>query len=373
MITVKTGDLLKSPSHALVNTVNCVGIMGKGVALAFKKRYPEMFKDYVQRCQRGEVRLGHPYTYATDDGHVVVNFPTKDHWRAVSRLSDILLGLDSLKEHYQEWGIRSIAVPPLGCGNGQLEWRVIGPTLHRELSKLAIPVELYAPLGTPAEQMQLDFFTEPTVALPESPESSFIEPSWVALVEVLRRIEQRQYRWPVGRVRFQKIAYFLTAEGLPTALEYRRDSYGPYAPNLKPVASRLINNGLVTEQRLGQMIEMRSGPTYEDARNAFKDALAGWSREIDKVVDLFARMPTDHAEVAATVHFAATELRNRRDRPPTEQEVLDEVKQWKARRRPPMAETDIIAATEQLALLRWIEVLPSPELHDDADEDLFVG
>jgi uncharacterized protein YwgA len=221
--------------------------------------------------------------------------------------------------------------------------------------------------------MQLDFFTEPTVALPESPESSFIEPSWVALVEVLRRIEQRQYRWPVGRVRFQKIAYFLTAEGLPTALEYRRDSYGPYAPNLKPVASRLINNGLVTEQRLGQMIEMRSGPTYEDARSAFKDALAGWSHEIDKVVDLFARMPTDHAEVAATVHFAATELRNRRDRPPTEQEVLDEVKQWKARRRPPMSETDIIAATEQLALLRWIEVLPSPELHDDADEDLFVG
>jgi uncharacterized protein YwgA/O-acetyl-ADP-ribose deacetylase (regulator of RNase III) len=367
MISVKTGDLLKSKSHALVNTVNCVGVMGKGVALAFKKRYPEMYADYVLRCERGEVKLGRPYVYAADDGHLIVNFPTKDHWRAVSRLSDIIRGLEYLEQHYEEWGIKSIAVPPLGCGNGQLEWRVVGPTLHRELSKLRVPVELFAPLGTPPDQMQLDFFKEPS-PFPDSADSpSFIEPSWVALVEVLRRIENRKYRWPVGRVRFQKIAYFLTALGIPTALDYRRDSYGPYSANLKSVSARLVNNGLVAEARKGQMIEMRSGPTFDDAREAFAEELATWEFEIEKVVDLFARMPTDRAEVAATVHLVATELRQQLDRAPSEREVLDEVQRWKARRRPPITEPDIVSTTEQLALLRWIDVQPTPELRDIDD------
>jgi len=90
-VRILEGDLLKSNMHALVNTVNTVGIMGKGVALAFKKRYPDMYRDYVKRCDRGEVRLGEPYVYRADD-HVIVNFPTKQHWRSVSRLNDIEAG-----------------------------------------------------------------------------------------------------------------------------------------------------------------------------------------------------------------------------------------------------------------------------------------
>lgn len=116
---MKSGNLLASSAHALVNTVNCVGVMGKGIALAFKRKYPEMFDDYVRRCDRGEVRLGEPYVY--DAGNrLILNFPTKDHWRAVSRLEDIVAGLEHLTKHYRAWGIRSLAVPPLGCGNGQL-------------------------------------------------------------------------------------------------------------------------------------------------------------------------------------------------------------------------------------------------------------
>ena len=161
MITVRTGDILNENTHALVNTVNCVGIMGKGIARAFKLRYPEMFTDYAARCERHEVQLGRPYPYRTTDGHVVINFPTKNHWRGVSRLDDIVAGLRYLELHYQEWGIESMAVPPLGCGNGQLEWSVVGPTLYRELSRFDMPVVLYAPLGTPTSEMQLDFFTDP--------------------------------------------------------------------------------------------------------------------------------------------------------------------------------------------------------------------
>src|SRR6266487_775348 len=107
---VKIGDILASKAQTLVNTVNCVGIMGKGIALAFKRRYPEMFKDYVRRCDRGEVQLGRPYVYRADD-HLILNFPTKQHWRAVSRLKDIIAGLEYLEAHSREWGITSLAVP----------------------------------------------------------------------------------------------------------------------------------------------------------------------------------------------------------------------------------------------------------------------
>ena len=157
MVKVLIGDLFSSKARILVNTVNCVGVMGKGVALEFKKHFPEMFQDYEQRCKRGEVKLGRPYLYKALVPLSILNFPTKDHWRSVANLEAIVEGLKYLLRHYHEWGITSLAVPPLGCGQGQLEWRVVGPTLYRHLSRMDIPVELYAPYGTPHDELQLDF------------------------------------------------------------------------------------------------------------------------------------------------------------------------------------------------------------------------
>lgn len=144
-IEVRKGDLFESSAQTLVNTVNTVGVMGKGVALGFKQRFPEMYRDYVQRCEHGLVKLGEPYLWQTLVEPWVLNFPTKAHWRTRSRLQDIVSGLEYLESHYRAWGVRSLAVPPLGCGNGGLEWRVVGPTLYEHLSRLGIPVELYAP------------------------------------------------------------------------------------------------------------------------------------------------------------------------------------------------------------------------------------
>jgi len=373
VIEVKVGDILESRCHALVNTVNCVGVMGKGIALAFKKRYPVMFEDYANRCARGEVRLGHPYPYQGADGHIVLNFPTKDHWRSVSRLDDILEGLAHLRAHYREWGIESIAVPPLGCGNGQLEWEVVGPTLYRELSKLDIPVELFAPAGTPTSQMQLSFFDKSSSA-PAIDRTRFVDPAWVTLAETLNRIESRRISWPVGRVRFQKIAYFLEALGIPLKLQHERGSYGPYSSELKPVTARLLNNGLLREERKGQMIEVKVGSTFEDARRAFETEMASWEPAIDRVADLFARMRTDQAEIAASVHLVASELHRTSGQRPTEIEVRDEVLRWKARRRPPLAQRDVEGAIANLAVLGWIDVEVSPELHPDYyDDEVPVG
>ncbi len=148
MIHPLVGNIFESKAQTLVNTVNCVGIMGKGLALEFKKLFPDMYEDYVARCKANKVRLGEPYLYRRLLSPWILNFPTKDHWRSVSRLSDIVAGLEYLEKHYHEWEITSLAVPALGCSNGQLEWRVVGPTLYRYLSRLDIPVELYAPYGT---------------------------------------------------------------------------------------------------------------------------------------------------------------------------------------------------------------------------------
>lgn len=158
MVTIKQGNLLDSQAQTLVNTVNCVGVMGKGIALEFKKRFPVMYEDYVNRCAKRDVQLGRPYIYTQNNGPGIVNFPTKDHWRSLAHLDDIVEGLRYLQANYEAWGITSLAVPPLGCGNGQLDWEVVGPTLFRHLSLLDIPIELYAPLGTPYHMMQSSYF-----------------------------------------------------------------------------------------------------------------------------------------------------------------------------------------------------------------------
>src|SRR5438128_8176328 len=133
---MKDADLFESNQQTLVNTVNTVGVMGKGVALGFKERFPEMFADYARRCALGQVKLGEPYLYRRAIPPWIINFPTKEHWRGGARLDAIVAGLQLLQREYSTWGVTSLAVPPLGCGEGGLDWRVVGPTLYRALSLL---------------------------------------------------------------------------------------------------------------------------------------------------------------------------------------------------------------------------------------------
>lgn len=365
MVKVLIGDLFKSKAQTLVNTVNCVGIMGKGVALEFKKRFPEMFEDYEQRCKRGEVKLGRPYLYKNLLLPWVLNFPTKDHWRSVANLEAIIDGLKYLLQHYKEWGITSLAVPPLGCGQGQLEWRVVGPTLYRYLGKMNIPIELYAPYGTPHEELQAEFLEAsnlPAEAARSMPEPEWIKSSWVALVEILQRLEEQPYHPPVGRTTFQKIAYVATEEGLPTGLHHQKGSFGPFSRELKGLIARLTNNGLIHEQRLGRMFAIKVGSTFKDARKAYAADLAQWEPIIDKTTDLFMRLDSKQAEIVATVLFAAKSLQKNMGDRPSERDVFDAIMQWKQRRRPPLSESDTALAVRNLAALNWLQVQPSRNL-----------
>jgi len=364
MVKVLMGDILKSKTQTLVNTVNCVGIMGKGIALEFKEQFPDMFNDYVARCNRNEVRLGKPYLYKRLTPPWILNFPTKGHWRSVSRIEDIVKGLKHLFQHYKEWGITSLAVPPLGCGQGQLEWKIVGPTLYRYLSQLDIPVELYAPHGTPHEELNIEFLENAPDVKSVKPELApeRIRPAWVALVEILKCLEQEPYHWPVGRTTFQKIAYISTQEGLPTGLHYQKSSFGPFSPELKGIITRLVNNGLIREEQLGQMFAVKVGPTFADARKAYLNEMAQWESIIEKTTDLFMRMQTRQSEVVATVLFAANTLANRKKEQPSETEVLTEVMEWKQRRRPKLDDKEVAYTIRNLAALRWLKVKPSSDL-----------
>jgi len=374
---ILVGDILKSEAQTIVNTVNCVGVMGKGIALEFKKHFPDMYLDYVRKCERKEVKPGIPYVYKTLIPPRIVNFPTKDHWKSVSRIEDVERGMEYLLSHYKHWGITSLAIPPLGCGNGQLEWKYVGGIIYKYASQMEIPVELYAPYGTSPKELTESFLRSASVAgsaVAVGSQPAKLNPAWVALVEVLHRIENEPYHRPVGRTIFQKIAYVATREGLSTDFQYKKGSFGPFSSQLKSAVTELVNSNLLQEERSGQMFKMKVGPNYARIRNSFEEYFSQPERAhlIEKTIDLFMRVNTDQAELLATVLYSADSLGRELDRTPTEMEVLSYVMQWKQKRRPPLEETAVASTIRNLAMLGWLSVQPDAALPVVEEEMVFA-
>jgi len=135
MITYKTGNIFNSSAQVITNTINCVGVMGKGLALAYKNKFPEMYNDYKQKCNEGQVKAGQPYLWENDQVQVL-NFPTKRHWKQASLLEDVEEGLKYLASNYSDMGISSIALPPLGCGLGGLNWADVKNLINKYLGSI---------------------------------------------------------------------------------------------------------------------------------------------------------------------------------------------------------------------------------------------
>jgi O-acetyl-ADP-ribose deacetylase (regulator of RNase III) len=153
MIEFKRGNILAEDAEALVNTVNCVGVVGRGIALQFKKAFPDNFDAYAVACEHGEVQPGHMFVHETGqltNPRYIINFPTKRHWRGMSRLSDIEIGLKALVGEINTRGIRSVAVPPLGSGLGGLDWRDVRSRIEAAVAALeAVRVVVFEPAGAP--------------------------------------------------------------------------------------------------------------------------------------------------------------------------------------------------------------------------------
>jgi uncharacterized protein YwgA/O-acetyl-ADP-ribose deacetylase (regulator of RNase III) len=351
--------------------------MGKGIALEFKNKFPEMFKDYVQRCDRNEICVGQPYLYKSLFGQQIVNFPTKEHWKSISKISDIENGLNFLLSHYKSWNITSIAIPPLGCGNGQLEWKVVGPLIYKCARQMDIPVEIYAPYGTNPAELTVSFLENAgrTANVGHNVYSNGqipFNPAWVGLVEILHRIENQPYHWPVGRTIFQKIAYIATQQGLPTGFNYQKSSYGPFSKELKPAEAKLINSNLLQEQRLGKMFEIKVGTSFEEARKRYNSLLDKYTAVIEKTADLFMRVDTTQAEILATVIFTANAIKQTRKSTISETDVLEAVMQWKQRRSPPLGKSTVASAIRNLGVLHWLDVQPDNKLPVSEENEVYA-
>ena len=370
MFKALIGDLFEAKAQTLVNTVNCVGVMGKGVAAEFKRRFPAMFNDYAARCERKQVRLGEPYLYHDLTGQRIVNFPTKDHWRSPSRLSDIEHGLDYFARHCVEWGIESVALPPLGCGNGGLAWSEVGPLIFRKLRDLPISVEVYAPFGTPKHELTQEFLAGPAQASlsDEGRKPDKLNPEWVVLAEVLRELTLQPYANPVGRTIFQKICYVVTEMGVPTGFQFGSGSYGPFAEEVKTALHVFANRNWVQEEQLGRMMALRIGPQYERERAKYHEIIARHERKIAKAVDLFSRIKTtEQAEEVVTVLYASRQLKQgQTDAEVTEQQLCDYVLDWKKAWRTEDKQHAVASAIRNLVLLGWIRLQFSESLAEAA-------
>jgi O-acetyl-ADP-ribose deacetylase (regulator of RNase III)/uncharacterized protein YwgA len=359
MLRTLIGDLFASRAQTLVNTVNCVGVMGKGVAEQFKARFPAMFDDYKSRSDRKAVRLGEPYLYRDSSDAQIVNFPTKDHWRSPSRLADIERGLDHLVAHIADWEITSLALPPLGCGNGGLEWSEVGPLIWRKLHDLPIDIEVYAPYGTPKQQLTEEFLSAPSQLSLEGKgrKHKALKPEWVVLMEVLRELEAQPYANPVGRTIFQKISYVVTEMGVPTGFQFGKGSYGPFSGDVKLALHDFANRNWLNEQQLGRMIALRVSPQYTKDRNQYKEEIDRYQRKINKAVDLFSRIKsTEQAEEVMTVFFAARQLKAKRNGGTTERDLQDYILDWKKSWRAAEKQEAVASAIRNLAMLGWLQV-----------------
>lgn len=329
---IKIGNMFESKAQTLVNTVNCVGVMGKGVALEFKNRYPLMYKEYVSLCDQGLVSPGIPYYYSDLYGASVLNFPTKDHWRSPSKLSYIVSGLKWFRKNYKECGITSIAFPPLGCGNGGLSWELVGPLMYTMLKDLPIDIEIYAPYGTKPEQLTVAYLESNVISSPREVLGSKhvkFNKYWLLILYVVQKLNRDMYSLTVGRTIFQKVCYVLTRVGIPTGFHFVEGSYGPYTKEVDAAITVLSNANYMTERQLGKsrMIETVVSPKFVLPEDTFTEEEIA---KADKAFDLLSRVKsTDQAEMIATVLFTYDEFC--RSEQPTEQQIYDHILKWKPR------------------------------------------
>lgn len=230
MISEGYGNLLEADVDALVNTVDTVGVMGKGVALQFRRAFPSMFEDYARAAKAACVELGQMHVWPTGALNLpryVINFPTKDHWRARSKLADIDSGLRDLVRVIRKYEISLIAIPPLGCGNGGLAWREVEPRIRAALSEVPeVDAVLYPPAAAPpAAEMRAA--TSPPVMTVDR----------CALIHLLQRYTERTVEFSLVEV--QKLLYFLQEAGEPLRLNFVQGRYGPYADKVRHVLTQL--------------------------------------------------------------------------------------------------------------------------------------
>ncbi len=347
MIEITRGNLLEADVEALVNTVNTVGVMGKGIALQFKRAFPENFEAYEAASRKGELDVGRVLTVRLQrlgNPRWVINVPTKKHWKGKSRLEYIEAGLAALVAEVRRLGIRSVAVPPLGCGLGGLKWSDVLPRIRDAFAPLDdVEVLVYEPAGKPPARSMKTVSPKPRMTAGKA-----------ALLGLMR-----QYMLPlmddaVTLLELHKLMYFMQEAGEDLRLQFVKGTYGPYAKNLRHVLTQIEGHYVVgfsdASEEPGKILEPLPG-AFEEAE-AFLKARPETLARFERVESLIDGFETAYGmELLGSTHWVA-----RHDAPPatTVSDVVTQVHTWNERKRGSFPAEHIRVAWERLDKEAWL-------------------
>ncbi len=322
VIEYKRGNLLEDEADALVNTVNCVGVMGKGIALQFKQAFPQNFLEYQKACRKGEMQPGKMFIHYTGNlfkHKYIINFPTKRHWRGKALVKDIELGLHELVKEVKRLGIKSIAIPPLGCGNGGLDWEVVKPKIEAAFVQLPeVRVRLYVPAGSPDNEA-MKFNTK-------RPRMTRARALFIALME---KYAVPGYR--ISLLEIQKLAYFLQAVGEPLRLNFIKGKYGPYAENLNFVLQNLDGHYIRGYGDRSRNAQIRLLPKAYQEAEEFLQAEPESRKRLEDVEKIIFGFETPYGlELLSTVHWVANENQGKYT---DLQTIFLSIQEWNERKR----------------------------------------
>ena len=343
MVELTRGNLFESDAEALVNTVNCVGVMGKGIALQFKQAFPENFNDYAKACKAKKVRLGEMFFFSLNklyNPKYIVNFPTKDHWRSKSRIQDIETGLEDLKRIVVEKEIKSIAIPPLGSGLGGLSWPKVKEKIEKAFADLPnIKVLLYEPAGAPKPDEIKVHTKKPNMTRGRA-----------LLIRLLKSYGSIGYRNSLLEV--QKLMYFMQEAGEELKLRYKQQQFGPYAENLNHVLQHIDGHyirGYGDRSRKAQIYLL---PGAYDEAMAFLEKDEEAERHLERVEQLIQGFETPYGmELLSTVHWVA---KKDSDTALDLDKIVEKVQQWTQRKKMIMKPFHIEKAWKKLTSEQWI-------------------
>lgn len=352
-VQIKSGDLLKEKSDAIVNTVNCVGVMGKGIALQFKQRWPSNFKEYEAASKRKEIKIGKMFIYDLGEWEkpqYIINFPTKVHWRGDSKLEYIKDGLRDLVKQVKRLGIESISLPPLGCGNGGLDWDDVRELIFAAFKDYPdIDVHLYEPKGAPPPR-EMAIRTK-------KPMMTGVRAAIIKIISIYREME-----YGLSSIEMQKLAYFLEKAGQPLDLEFVKQSYGPYSDKLRHVLKDLDGHYIVGVGDFAEEadIAVAPGAVAEADRLIKTSGDEDLANHVERVRNLIQGFETPYGmELLSTVHWVATQDPNVHN----VDQAIAAVHSWNDRKRAVLREDHIRIAWNRLKSEGWFRPTYRSEKH----------
>lgn len=348
MILYAKGNILHDQSDAIVNTVNTVGVMGKGLALQFKKAFPDNFKAYKNACDKKELVTGQMLTTPTlsmNPPYYIINFPTKAHWKGNSKIEYIQEGLKALKKEVQRLELTSVAIPALGSGLGGLQWSEVEQEIKSELADMPeIEWRIYAPQDAPKAESMVNKTNRPRMTIGRA-----------AVIGLINEYLTSGLDYKLSVLEVQKLVYFLTAAGEHlNKVQFQKHLYGPYADVLRHVLERMEGHfiygyadGVIKPETA---LQLKEG-AISDAQS-FLETHPDTKKHFDEVTKLVSGFESPYGmELLSTVHWVATqECSNEEISPET---IIEKVHAW-SERKARMKPAHIKAALQRLQEERWL-------------------